>query len=77
MNNTLNKLKSLFTPNINNATLEQTNMTNLIASLEANYNSLSCCRFNNINDRQRKLKVMTQSLSGMNRILAVVSRFKA
>jgi len=70
------KIKNLFTPSVNNATLEQTNITNLISSLEANYNSLSNYRFNNVNDRQRKLKVMIESLSGMNKMLAIVQRFK-
>jgi len=70
------KIKNLFTPNSNHATLEQTNITNLISSLEANYNALSNNRFNNVNDRQRKLKVMTKSLSGMSKLLDVVNRFK-
>lgn len=70
------KIKNLFTPNSKHVTLEQTNITNLISSLEANYNALSSNRFNNVNDRQRKLKVMTQSLSGMSKILSVVNRFK-
>lgn len=70
------KIKNLFTPNSNHVTLEQTNITNLISSLESNYNALSNNRFNNVNDRQRKLKVMTKSLSGMNKLLAIVQRFK-
>lgn len=73
--NTLDKLKSLFTQTEEAVTMEQFNQTQLMLSLEANYNSLSNYRFNNVNDRQRKLKVMSQSLSGMNKLLAVVSRF--
>ena len=76
MNTTLNKLKSLFTQTEEAVTMEQFNQTQLMLSLEANYNSLSNYRFNNVNDRQRKLKVMSQSLSGMNKLLAVVNRFK-
>lgn len=76
MNTTLNKLKSLFTQTEEAVTMEQFNQTQLMLSLEANYNYLSNYRFNNVNDRQRKLKVMSQSLSGMNKLLAVVGRFK-
>ncbi len=76
MNTTLNKLKSLFTQTEEAVTMEQFNQTQLMLSLEANYNSLSNFRFNNVNDRQRKLKVMTQSLSGMNRILKILGRFE-
>lgn len=76
MNTTLNKLKSLFTQTEEAVTMEQFNQTQLMLSLEANYNSLSNYRFNNVNDRHRKLKVMTKSLSGMNKLLATVNRFK-
>lgn len=70
------KIKNLFTNDGEVATVEQFNQTQLMLSLEANYNSLSSNRFNNVNDRQRKLKVMTKSLSGMNKLLAIVQRFK-
>lgn len=69
------KIKNLFTNAGEVATVEQFNQTQLMLSLEANYNALSNNRFNNVNDRQRKLKVMTKSLSGMSKILSVVNRF--
>ncbi len=70
------KIKNLFTQTEEPVTMEQFNQTQLMLSLEANYNALSNNRFNNVNDRQRKLKVMTKSLSGMSKLLAVVNRFK-
>ena len=70
------KIKNLFTQTEEPITTEQFNQTQLMLSLEANYNALSNNRFNNVNDRQRKLKVMTKSLSGMSKLLAVVNRFK-
>lgn len=69
------KIKNLFTQTEEPVTMEQFNQTQLMLSLEANYNALSNNRFNNVNDRQRKLKVMTKSLSGMSKILSVVNRF--
>lgn len=74
----LNNLKQLFTNTLEsfNDTPEQFQRTQLMLSIENNYDNLSNNRFTNSNDYQRKQKALLTSISGMSKIMGVVGRFK-
>ena len=75
----LNNLKQLFTNTLESFsdTPEQFQRTQLILSIENNYDNLSNNRFANSNDYQRKQKALLTSISGMSKIMGVVGRFKS
>lgn len=74
----LNNLKQLFTNTLESFsdTPEQFQRTQLMLSIENNYDNLSNNRFANSNDYQRKQKALLTSISGMSKIMGVVGRFK-
>lgn len=74
----LDNLKQLFTNTLEsfNDTPEQFQRTQLMLSIENNYDNLSNNRFANSNDHQRKQKALLTSISGMSKLMGVVGRFK-
>lgn len=74
----LDNLKQLFTNTLEsfNNTPDAFNRTQLMLSIENNYDNLSNNRFANSNDYQRKQKALLTSISGMSKIMGVVGRFK-
>lgn len=74
----LNNLKQLFTNTLESFsdTPENFQRTQLMLSIENNYDNLSNNRFANSNDYQRKQKALLTSISGMSKLMGVVGRFK-
>ena len=74
----LNSLLDLFNKDqFFNDNLNTFNRTQLMLSIENNYDNLSNNRFANSNDYQRKQKALLTSISGMSKIMGVVGRFKS
>lgn len=74
----LNNLKQLFTTTLESFsdTPESFQRTQLMLSIENNYDNLSNNRFANSNDYQRKQKALLTSISGMSKIVNLTNKFK-
>ncbi len=74
----LDNLKQLFTNTLESFsdTPESFQRTQLMLSIENNYDNLSNNRFANSNDYQRKQKALLTSISGMSKVVNLVNKFK-